>query len=201
MAQPIAQPWTTDAFFAWQDRQPDRYELVGGFPLRMMAGTKNGHDDISTNIIGELRNRLRGTGCRPFTGDGAVETYPGQIRRPDAGVDCGPRDPDGYVAADPRLVAEVLSPSTRDFDSIEKLAEYKAVESLDYILYVEPNRAEVAVWSRGDDRRWERALVEDLGASIDLPSLGIALPLAEIYDGVAFTLPPRPAGRAPDAPA
>lgn len=201
MAQTAPKPWTAAEFFAWQERQPDRYEMVAGFPVRMKAGARNLHSDIVANVVGELGRRIRGTGYRAFTGNGAVQIDPGQIRRPDAGVDCGPRDPDGYVAADPRLVAEVLSPSTRDFDSIEKLAEYKAVESLDYILYVEPNRAEVAVWSRGGDRRWERAVIEDLGASIDLPSLGIALPLAEIYDGVAFTLPPRPAGRAPDAPA
>lgn len=201
MAQTALEPWTIDEFFAWQERQPERYELVGGVPLRPMAGARNGHDEIVVNLLVLLRNRTRDSGCRPFTGDGAVETYPGQIRRPDAGLDCGRRDPDGHLAADPRLVAEVLSPSTRDFDTFEKLGEYKAVESLDHILYVEPNRAEVAVWSRGADRRWTRTVHEDLAAAIDLPSLGIALPLAEIYDGVTFSLPPRPPGRDPDAPA
>ena len=104
-------PWTIDRFFAWQARQPDRYELVGGFPVRMMAGARNVHDDITVNLLAELRGQLRGSGCRPFTGDGAIETLPNQIRRPDAGVDCGQRDPDAMKAALPRMVAEILSPA------------------------------------------------------------------------------------------
>lgn len=186
MAQSALQPWTVDEFFDWQERQAERYELVDGFPLRMMAGASNRHDLVVLNLLAEFRTRLRGSGCTPFTGDGAVETRPGQIRRPDAGVDCGRRDPEGYVAADPRLVAEVLSPSTRDFDAVEKLAEYKTQESLEHILYIEPNRPEVIVYSRAGDRSWVKSRVEALDSSIPLPALGIELPLAEIYDGVVF---------------
>ena len=75
--------WTVEEFFAWQEGQSERYELVDGFPMRMMAGAKNVHDDIVVNMLAELRNQLRGGGCRPFTSDGSVETKPGQIRRPD----------------------------------------------------------------------------------------------------------------------
>jgi hypothetical protein len=74
---------------------------VNGFPVRMMAGARNVHDDIVVNLIGELREQLRGSGCRPFTGGGSIETKPGQIRRPDAGVDCGHRDPNGTKADSP----------------------------------------------------------------------------------------------------
>ena len=127
----------------------------------------------------------------PFTGDGSIETLPGQIRRPDAGVDCGQRDPEGMKAALPRMVAEVLSPSTRDFDTFEKLAEYRQVESLDYIVVVEPNAREVVVWSRGTGRAWIRHAVEGLDRAVDMPAIGVTLALAEIYDGVAFPVRPR----------
>ena len=102
---------TIDEFFAWQEKQPARYELVDGFPPRMMAGAKNVHDDIVVNVLAELRNQLRGSRCRPFTSDGSVETKPGQIRRPDIGVDCGRRDPNAMKADLPRVVVEVLSPT------------------------------------------------------------------------------------------
>ncbi|WP_375459117.1 Uma2 family endonuclease [uncultured Enterovirga sp.] len=196
MASSVLRAWTVDDFFAWQERQDERYELVGGLPLRMLAGASNRHDDVVANIIIALGNRLRGSGCRPFTGDGAVETYPGQIRRPDAGVDCGRRDPNGYRAADPRLVVEVMSPSTRDFDAIGKLTEYKAIEGLEHILYVEPNHPEVLAYSRGAERNWTRARIEVLDGSVPLPALGIELPLAEIYDGVVF--PPSSSRFPPD---
>jgi Uma2 family endonuclease len=133
---------------------------------------------------------MRHSDCRPFTGAGAVETYPGQIRRPDIGVDCGRRDPDGYKAGAPRLVAEVLSPSTRDFDSISKLPEYKSVEGLAYILLVEPNEPSVSVWSRIHDGGWREARIEGLDAIVDLSALGASLALTAVYDGVDF--PARP---------
>ena len=188
MAQTALKPWTLVEFFAWQERQEDRYELVGGQPSKMMAGASNRHDRIVLNLLLSLGNRLRGSHCIPFTGDGAVVTRPGQIRRPDAGVDCGHRDPDGYTAADPKLIVEVLSPSTRDFDTFEKLEEYKALGGLDHILYVEPNRAEAAFWSRRDGGGWARERIEGIDAVAEMPKLGISLPLAEIYDGIE--LPP-----------
>jgi Uma2 family endonuclease len=158
MSEPAQRRWTVEEFFAWQKDQPLRYELVGGFPVRLMAGATNVHDDIVVNLIAEVRQQLRGGGCRPFTGDGSIETRPGQIRRPDAGIDCGRRDPTATMAAEPRMVAEILSPSTRDFETFEKLEEYKAVASLDYLLVIEPNAPEVVMWSRAADRTWERRL-------------------------------------------
>ena len=186
MGQPELKKWTIEAFFAWQDKQETRYELVNGFPLRMMAGTKNVHDDIVVNILVQLGNQLRGSGCRPFTGDGSVQTLPGQIRRPDIGVDCGRRDPNGYTAEAARVIVEVLSPTTRDFDTFGKLAEYKTIPTLERILFVDPNLAEVAVWSKDSDGAWTKAMCEGLGATIALPEIGVTLPLAEIYDDVVF---------------
>ena len=186
MPESAPRPWTVAEFFAWQDRQAERYELVSGRPVRMMAGARNVHDDIVVNLLAELCGQLRGSDCRPFTGDGSVETIPGQIRRPDAGVDCGRRDPNGMRAAEPRMVAEILSPSTRDFNTFEKLDEYKQVANLEYILVVEPNAPEAVIWSRDGDRHWVRQGVEGLSQEIGMPRLGVTLALSELYDGVAF---------------
>jgi len=185
------EPMGVEAFLAWAETQAERYELVGGVPVRMMAGARQVHDDIVVNLLTLLRTLLRGSGCRPFTGDGSVETVPGQIRRPDVGVDCGPRDPDALKAAEPRLVAEVLSPTTRDFDAFAKLAEYKTILSLAHILLIEPNAPEIRSWVRGDDGAWIEARVTGLDTTLDLQALGLRLPLAEIYDGVTFPARPR----------
>lgn len=200
MSQPAARPMSLDAFFAWQELQDVRYELVGGVPLRMMAGTSNGHDRIVLNLLVQLANQLRGRECRPFTADSSVETYPGQIRRPDAGVDCGPFRRDEYKASDPRFVAEVLSPSTRDFDTYEKLKEYRSVAGMAHILFVEPNAAEVVLWTRDGDA-WKVARATGLEAAVHLPAIAVKLDLADLYDGLEFPPGPRLAfGKLPDEP-
>ena len=191
MAEPALQPWTMDAFFALQERQSERYELVNGRPLKMMTGARNVHSDLIVNCIVLLASQLRGGPCRPFTGDGSIETLPGQIRRPDLGVDCGNRDPNGLKAAVPRMVVEVLSPGTRDFDTFEKLGEYKMVASLDHIVFVEPDAPQVAHWIRDPELGWVRHMIEDIDGSLDVPDLGVALPLREVYEGVALVTGPR----------
>jgi Uma2 family endonuclease len=59
------------------------------------------------------------------------------------------------------------------------------------IMIVEPNAPEVVIWSRGQDRGWVRRIIEGIDSAVDIPSLGITLPLAEIYDGVEFPVRPR----------
>jgi Uma2 family endonuclease len=191
MGESVPRNWTLGEFFAWQEFQPDRYEFVDGRPLEMRSGANNVHDDIVVNLIAELRNQLRGSGCRPFTSDGSIETRPGQIRRPDVGVDCGPRDPNATMAALPKLVIEVLSPSTRDFDSFRKLEEYKGVPSMDHVMLVEPNEAIVSLWSRDATGLWTERRIRGLDEKIELPDLAVALSSSAIYEGVEFPVFPR----------
>ncbi|MGP9820926.1 Uma2 family endonuclease [Salinarimonas sp. NSM] len=194
MAEPARRDLTIDEFLAWQEHQPERWELVDGQP-RLMAGASNVHDDIVVNILTELRRLTRGGPCRPFTGDGAVETRPGRLRRPDVGLDCGRRDPQARIAALPRLVVEVLSPSTRDFDAFEKLEEYKRIASIAAILLVEPNRPLVVAWTRAGEDGWSRTIVEGLEQRLELPVLDLVLSLDAFYADVAFPKePPRVVG-------
>lgn len=185
--------------FAWQENQDERYELVNGQPLRMMAGATNGHDDVVVNLVGELGIQLRGGGCRPFTGDGSVLTYPGQIRRPDAGVECGRRLPNGLRAAAPRMVAEVLSPSARDFDTFDKVREYQSVAGLAYVVLIEPNAPEAVMWVREGDG-WTTTRAAGLDAELAMPGIGVTLRLGELHDGGVVPTGPRLAfGRLPNS--
>ena len=169
---------TPEEFYAWQETPDDKYELVDGYPvprwpdIEMMTGASRRHDQIVFNLIRELGNQLRGGPCRGFTSDTAVRTVGRTRRRPDAGVECGPLDDQSHDAGDVRLVAEVLSPSTHEFDLFGKLDEYKSVETLEHILLIEPNSPQAILWSRAADRSWGHAKFEGLDASIRIESIG-----------------------------
>ena len=115
----------------------------------------------------------------------------GNLRRPDAGIDCGPFDPDATTAAAPFLVVEVLSPSTRAFDLFDKLDEYKSIPSLEHILLVDPELPEVRHWSRAPDGVWGQAVVAGLDATAQVPGLPGPLDLATLYEGLTFRPRPR----------
>jgi len=109
-----------DEFLAWARDRDQRHELVDGVPVAM-AGAKRRHDQIVVNTIRELSTQLRGAVCRPFTPDTAVRIPAGNVRLPDAGVDCGAFWDETNWADQPAVVIEVLSASTRDFDLFGKV--------------------------------------------------------------------------------
>ena len=181
---------TADEFFAWQERQSDLYELVDGYPLRMMSGASNRHDQITVNIIAGTATRLRGNSCRPTTQDTSIRISNTQIRRPDVAIACGPIVDNSYIATDPRVVFEVLSPSTRLFDQAKKLEEYKSVASLRRVLLIDPDAAEVIVFTREANAGWTSRTITGLDQDIVFADPELVLPMAEIYAGLTFR--PRP---------
>ncbi len=121
----------------------------------------------------------------------AVRIPAGNVRRPDAGIDCGPPDDDATTAAAPLLVLEVLSPSTRDFDMFGKLDEYKTVATLCHIVIVDPDTPQVFHWSRSPNESWRHGLLRGLDAVIRLPEIDGLIDLASLYEGLTFRPLPR----------
>jgi Uma2 family endonuclease len=174
---------SAEEFLEWGLHQELRYELVDGVPVAM-AGAKQLHDQIVATVLGMLYNLLRGNKCRQFTADLAVRIPAGNIRRPDAGIDCGAFDGDATAAVAPFLVLEVLSPSTRDFDMFGKLEEYKTV-------IVDPDAPQVFHSSRSQNEPWRHVLLEGLDAVIQFPEFDGMVDLASLYEGVTFRPLPR----------
>ena len=183
----VRERWTTQSFLAWLadgHGGENRWELVDGRPT-MMAPPVARHSIVVGNVAGMLRERLRGGPCRPFTGDFGVETRPDQLRLPDVLVDCGPRDMDQSIASDPKVAFEVLSPSTRAFDTVDKLEEYKGVAALHHLVVIDPMRMDVALWTR-DGGGWAYERLTEPDDTLRLPTLDAELPLAGIYEDVTF---------------
>ena len=181
---------SVEEFLEWGLHQDRRHELIDGVPVAM-AGAKRRHDRIVASVHGMLYNQLRGKKCQYFTADTAVLIPAGNIRRPDAGIDCGAFKDEATTADAPFLVLEVLSPSTRDFDMFGKLDEYKTVPGLAHIVVVDPDAPQVFHWSRSSGEDWRHALLEGLEAVVRLPEIDCALDLASLYEGLTFRPLPR----------
>ena len=190
MAERAERRMSEDEFLAASDGQDGRWELVDGV-VRMLVGVRRKHDRIAVNAVGLLRQQLRGRRCEPFTSETFVRIPGGNYRVPDAGVECGHPDPDVRWAAEPRLVIEILSPSTRTFDMFGKLDEYKSVASLTYILLIDPEIAQATLWTRQGSESWTHATVAGLDEAIGLPALDLTLPMAELYERVDVPSRPR----------
>ena len=92
----------------------------------------------------------------------------GNVRRPDAGIDCGAFDDNATSADQPFLVVKVLSPSTRDFDMFGKLDEYRTVPKLAHIVLIDPDMPQADHWSRDTVGAWRHELIEGLDQVVEL---------------------------------
>lgn len=181
-----------DEFLTWCLDQEGKWELVNGHPVQididpvtMMAGASETHDRIVTNLIIALGARLRGGPCWPKTSDQAARMPAGNFRRPDVTIDCGTPNPKSLESSAPSVFFEVLSPSTRPLDEVKKPEEYKSVPSLRHFVLLDQDSPRAWVWTR-DEAGWSAADAEGVEAQIALSALEIALPLAEVYEGVTF---------------
>jgi Uma2 family endonuclease len=158
-------------------------ELVDGMIL-MMAGGSPRHAAIAANLIAALMPRLRGSGCRPYGSDLAARTGEASIRFPDVSVYCNdparPVDENAKLIGDPRIIFEVLSPSTASNDQITKLREYKALAGVDMIVFVDPDNERLRVVQRDGTPEWADRW-QTSGDDLTLTSLDITVPHDEIF--------------------
>lgn len=177
---------SADEFLAWRQDKPGRWELVGGTPIQMMAGAKQRHDRIVVNLIVWLAQKLRGTRCRPWTADIATRIPNGNVRQPDVTVDCGDVRDEALDATAPTVVFEVLSPSTRTFDQLRKVDEYKRVPTMRHVVLIDPDRPRIILWTRDDADAWADREVDGLDGALDLRAIGVTLAMTEVYAEVTF---------------
>lgn len=181
-------PMSVEDYLAWEATQEEKWELVDGAPvlrrLRLMAGGTYVHSRLSANIIAALHPRLRGGPCSVHTADLKVKAE-NAVRYPDVSIDCGGTPNKSLFAFTPRVLFEVLSPSTSTFTQTRVLADYQSIPTVEQIVLFSQDGVEAQSWRRGE-KGWALAEHQGLDAVIALDSVGVELPLAEVYADVTF---------------
>lgn len=164
-------------FIAYDDGTATRYELVDGRLVAMNPPSMR-HAEIGENI-GRAIERQLVSPCRVYrTAVGVARDDSGRDwREPDLVVTCT-RPADGFLPS-PRLVIEVLSPSTEREDRTTKLDFYESFRSLEAVLLVWQDDRRVRLRERQGDGWHEHDLVGS--GTVRVAGLGVELDLDEIY--------------------
>lgn len=162
---------------------PTRYEYVDG-RLYAMAGASDRHNRIAGNMYARLLAHLGDDSCEAFISDMKVKVDPVVYYYPDVCVCCDPPGRDPYVRTQPVLVIEVLSPHTARIDQHEKLLAYKLVPTLREYVLISQDHMHVEVHRRVDPEGWNHEILTEPDEVLQLDSVTMALPLADIYRGV-----------------
>ncbi|MEC4893279.1 MAG: Uma2 family endonuclease [Oscillatoria sp. PMC 1051.18] len=172
---------TPQKYLEWEPIQEMRYEYFNGEVVAMTGGTKP-HNRIALNLAIALDNQLRDGNCEVYITDiKVVIPTRGNYFYPDLVVTCDLRDRNNNQLINyPTLIIELLSPSTEVFDRSEKFAQYRTIETLQEYVLIHSQRISVEVFQRNEQNLWVLHPYES-GDTVTLASVGLSLPIQEIY--------------------
>ena len=174
--------YTFDDYLEVEAHSPAvKHEYVNG-EIFAMAGGSVEHAALAMAVGGALLAQLREGPCRVYSSDLRIRIRAaGVATYADVSVVCDPveRDPDSPThVTNLRVVVEVLSPSTEEYDRNEKRLYYQQLASLEEYLLVAQDRRRVEVWRREGDvftrglfEAGDRATLSSGPASLDVDEL------------------------------
>src|ERR1019366_7721030 len=173
-----------------------KYEYINGIAY-MMSGGSVAHDRIAYNARVALDLRFRSLPCSVFGADVQVflalkKNGKPHFVYPDVTVSCDIADSrsDNTLIESPRVIVEVLSPSTETKDRGTKFRAYQNQETIQEIVLVSQFAQYVEVWQRNEQdpdnpKEW---LYRHYGPgdTVDLVSIDVHIEVAEFYQGLVF---------------
>jgi Uma2 family endonuclease len=180
---------TLEEFFEFEKATALRHEFVNGVVFGM-SGPSLAHNQVIQNMAFAIRNHLkRSPGergpCAVYSSDTrlVIRQDVNEISYyPDVIVDCRPDTRDTHYVRDPKLIVEVLSPTTQIVDRREKLQNYRLINSVEEYVIIAQDEKRVIVYPRAE--RWKPRVYDTLDAAVELRSIDLTVPMIELYEDV-----------------
>ena len=175
--------YTPEEYFELEATSDIRHEYVEG-EVFAMAGASKSHNLLKGNLVAALRAEARRRSCRVYDENVRLVVQENTMYvYPDVLVTCDPADRhDAYLVRHPVLIAEILSPSTAEYDRTEKFANYQKIPSLRHYLLVSQSAWVVECFRRDEAGQWIYTLLHEPTGVLEIPDLGLVLPLRELYE-------------------
>lgn len=170
---------TEEEYLAFERASDERHEYADGEIFAMAGGTSS-HNAVTVSIGTELRVALRGRRCRSYSPD--MRIYIPLTQRyvyADASVACGPiefKDATNDTLLNPKVIVEVLSPSTERYDRGDKFALYRSIPSVTNYVLAAQDKPLLEVFTRQENGFWsyraygpgEKAVLSAIGCELDV---------------------------------
>ena len=184
---PPEQQMTIEEFLAFCAERPDgeRWELIEGVAI-MNASPVQLHQVVAGNLLAFLlaEKRNRGATWMPLLGVGTrVPVSPNSLPQPDVYVQAG-EVLDSPTTDDALVVFEVLSRSNTKADQEWRRRVYASIPNCQHYVTLSVKRSEAVRYDRAGG--WQGVEVSRPDEVLELPALGLRMPLAEIYRFTPF---------------
>ena len=183
---------TPEDYLTFERESTSRHDYLDG-KIFEMAGESLSHSRICINLGGEVRFKLKGKPCEALSPNMKVRTSNASLfSYPDLTIVCGEpqfHDVKKDVLTNPKVVFEVLSPSTADYDRTTKFQRYRmGNETLtDYIL-ISQDKCFIEQFTKQAENNWIYRSFAALEDSLKIEAAECELSLREIYDRVELAV-------------
>jgi Uma2 family endonuclease len=169
-------------YLAWEQTQPSKHEFLAG-EVFAMVGATDPHNTVALNLASLIKAHLRSGPCRVYVSDMKVRVEAADAYfYPDVVVTSDDRDHANRTEKrHPKLVVEILSESTGDFDRGEKFAIYRKIPELEEYALIDPELHTADVFRRADTGEW-RLWDARGGSEIRFESIGLSAAFAEVFE-------------------
>lgn len=163
-----------------------RHEYVAGNVYAMSGGTLD-HQRIAGNFMRIAGNQLAGKLSFPTGSDFKLKVPLGGSEEafyyPDGMIIRVPVPGNALFTDSPSVIPEVLSPTTRRNDEVQKFRDYLTIPTLETHILAE-TESHFLTLHRRDGAGFRRETLSGPDAILDLPEAGISVLLTELYRGV-----------------
>jgi Uma2 family endonuclease len=179
--------FTPEEYFAWEEKQLEKYEYIDGEVYAMSGGSVN-HGRIAIKLTTMFDTHLNNGIC--ITGNSDIKVNilaTTNYTYPDASVTCDDRDKNttNYFTY-PCLIVEVLSDSTESYDRGGKFRMYRKNPILQDYLLVSSARIEMDLYRKNDAGDWV-IINYQAGDTVELKSINLSFPIEQVYRGLVLT--------------
>jgi Uma2 family endonuclease len=185
-ALPIAPKVTVEEYLALDRAAELKSEYHDG-ELYPIAGVSLKHGRLALRAGMAIESRIAERSCLTAVSPVRVRVSASKYIYPDLVVVCGdPFFTDEHVdtITNPKVIVEVLSPSTADYDSGGKFRLYRTLDSFQEYVLISQDEAEVQVYRKKSSEFWNIEIVTRLDAMVRLESIQVEFPLSEVYRGI-----------------
>lgn len=181
---------TPEEYFAWEEKQIEKYEYIDGQVYAMGGGSKN-HSLIAVRLTALFANHLEGSNCETGNSDLRINiAETNNYTYPDISVTCDERDRNTtQFITYPCLIVEVLSKSTEAYDRGGKFRLYRNNPVLQDYLLVNSARMEIDLYHKKETGEWLIINYQE-GDTIELKSINLSFPIEQVYRGLVLTPEP-----------
>ncbi len=177
---------TPEEYFAWEEEQLEKHELIDGQVYAMSGGSVN-HGRIAIRFTALFDTHLDGSNC--ITGNSDIKVNileTNNYTYPDASVTCDDRDKTTtqYITY-PCLIVEVLSASTEAYDRGGKFRMYRKNPALKDYLLVSSTSIEMDLYHKNDAGDWLILNYKE-GDTIKLKSINLSFEIEQVYRGLVL---------------